>query len=546
LPVEFSQLRERARPWLEPIPGPSPSGVPAKLEPAYQSVASEVAKSDVPSGGAIDWKRVADASGELLRTRSKDLVLGSYLAHALHVTKGIDGLTTGVTFLAEMLDGFWDTLHPEAKRLRGRANALQWFLEKTAQTLPVNEGAAVKLPEIDALEAATSRLAQIVRDRFADSAPAVSPVLERIAQMRISAAEAHPEEAPVPAPPPPVPAAAPGPPATSSAAVAAPGPSAAAPAPVVAAPAPGAELSAAADATDFLRGLGDALISASGVLRRADSSDPATYRVLRVGLWLHLTSAPAATSGATRVPAVPAPRRAQLALLAENRKWAALLEETESSASEFRFALDLHRLSWQALSGLGASHHRARQALAAEVRVLLSRMPELSGLAFADGSPFADAQTKAWLASEIAGNEAAAGPQGPAPAGDDGSAERLAEAKKLFSASRIKDALALLQEGVAGARAGRERFLSRLALARLAAGAGLTAVAKATYQELVREATAHALERWEPALVAECLKGLISSARALSNDPRGTAPDLTEAYTRLCGIDPAAAHEAWP
>ena len=528
--MEFAQLRDRARPWLDPIPGPLPGGAPAKLEPAYQSIASEVAKLDVPSGGAIDWKRVADASGELLKTRSKDLVLGSYLAHALHVTNGIDGLTTGVTFLAEMLDGFWDTLHPEAKRIRGRANALQWFLEKTAQTLPV-EGAPAK--EIDALETATSRLAQIVRDRFADAAPAVSPVLERIAKLRVSAAEAEPA--------PPAPVAAVAPEATAPVAPVV----VAAQAPIAAA-APAPELSAAADATEFLRGIGEALITAAGVLRRADSTDPASYRILRVGLWLHLTSAPAATGGATRVPPVPAARRAQLALLAENRKWAALLEETESSASEFRFALDLHRLSWQALSGLGASHAAAREALAAEVRVLLSRMPELPGLSFADGSPFADPQTKAWLESEISPPQAAAPSTIAAQPADDRFAERIEEAKKLLSASRTKDALAVLQDAVASARAGRERFLSRLALARLAAGAGLSAVAKATYEELAREASAHGLERWEPALVAECLKGLISSARALQRDPRGSTPDLTEAYTRLCGIDPAAAHEAWP
>jgi len=528
--IEFAQLRDRARPWLDPIPGPSPSGVPAKLEPAYQSVASEVAKLDLPSGGAIDWKRVADASGELLKTRSKDLVLGSYLAHALHVTNGIDGLTTGVTFLAEMLDGFWDTLHPEAKRIRGRANALQWFLEKTAQTLPV-DGAPAKVPELDALETATSRLAQIVRDRFADAAPAVSPVLERIAKLRVSATVAEP------APPRPTPVA---PEPTAPVAT----PAIAAAAPIAAAPA--TELSAAADATEFLRNIGETLISASGVLRRADSSDPASYRILRVGLWLHLTSAPAASGGATRVPAVPAARRAQLALLADNRKWAALLEETESSVSEFRFALDLHRLSWQALSGLGASHAAAREALVAEVRVLLARMPELSGLSFADGSPFADPQTKAWLESEVAPQQASAPSPVAAQPVDDRSAERIEEAKKLFSASRAKDALALLRDAVASARGGRDRFVSRLALARLAAGAGLGAVAKATYEELAREASAHGLERWEPSLVAECLKGLISAARSLQKDPRGATPDLTEAYTRLCGIDPAAAHEAWP
>jgi type VI secretion system protein VasJ len=166
------------------------------------------------------------------------------------------------------------------------------------------------------------------------------------------------------------------------------------------------------------------------------------------------------------------------------------------------------------------------------------------GLSFADGSPFADPQTKAWIESEIA--PAAASTPAPSAGGSDGLAALFAEAKKLADASQAKEALSLLQEGVATARAGRDRFLSRLALGRLATGAGLMAVAKATYEELEREASAHALDGWEPPLVAECLKGLISSARALAKDPRAAAPDLTRAYTRLCGIDPAAAHEVWP
>ncbi|MFL5440208.1 MAG: type VI secretion system protein TssA [Myxococcales bacterium] len=524
MPVPFEQLRDRAKPWLDPIPGASPGGVTAKLDPLYQSIASEVAKLDVPSGGAIDWKKVADASGELLRTRSKDLTVATYLAHALHLTGGIDGLATGVTFLAEMLERFWDTLHPDPKRLRGRVNALQWFLEKTAQALPVDGNA--KAPDIDALEAAASRLGEIMRDRMAGAAPAVSPVLDRIAKMRFSAAEKEPAPTPAAAPPPPAP-------------VAPPADTVAPPAPVV--PAAPAELT---DPTDFLRGVGASLIAASSVLRRADSADPASYRILRVGLWLHLSSAPPATGGTTRVPAVPAARRTQLALLADNRKWAALLEETESMASEFRFALDLHRLSWEALSGLGGSHARARQAIAAEIRSLLSRMPELLDLSFADGSPFADPQTKAWIGSETV--PAAAPLAAPPAGGTDGFATLCAEAKKLAAASQTKEALSLLQEGVRTARAGRERFLSRLALGRLATGAGLMAIAKATYEELEREASAHALDGWEPPLVAECLKGLISSARALAKDPRAAAPDLTRAYTRLCGIDPVAAHEVWP
>ena len=244
------------------------------------------------------------------------------------------------------------------------------------------------------------------------------------------------------------------------------------------------------------------------------------------------------------LPPPPEALRGQLATIAQNQAWLPLLEETESAASQHRFWLDLHRMSWQALSGLGPSHEKARDGLLSELRGLLGRMPQLPSLSFADGTPLADAQTKAWIEDQVL---AASGP-GPSRAGgaaDEAAAERLAEAKKLLGASQVPEALGLFREE-AGKRQGRRRYLFMAEAARLCAGAGLTAIAKSLYEELDREARAHALEEWEPELAAECLKGLLASARALEKDPRGSLPDLTEPYRRLCRIDPAAAHEVWP
>ena len=173
-------------------------------------------------------------------------------------------------------------------------------------------------------------------------------------------------------------------------------------------------------------------------------------------------------------------------------------------------------------------------------------MPQLPGLAFADGTPFAEPQTRTWISTEIEQPSAGAPPRPQAGKGGEGSEAMLAQAKTLLDASQATQALALLQEAVAAARAGRDRFLARLELARLAASAGFSAVAKAVYDELDREASAHDLDAWEPELVSAYLKGLIAAARALSNDPRGAAFDLTVPYNRLCRLDPAAAHEVWP
>jgi len=522
--VEYDALKVRAEPWLGPIPGASPAGATARFDPEYQAIADEVGKLDMPAGGEVNWKRVVSGAGAMLQKKSKDLVMAAYLCHGLHVTQGLGGLVTGLVLISETMEKYWDAMFPEAKRPRGRANALQWFVEKTTNALA---GASPGSPEeMEGLEAAARHLSQLAREKLGELCPAFGPMLEPVERLKASAAP--------PEPPPAAEAA----PATA----AAPQPAAlAASEPAFAAPAAPA---GAAEAVDFLRNVGTSLTGVAAMLRQADASDPRAYRLHRLGLWLHMAGAPPATGGKTQIPAPPEALRTQLATIAQNQRWPALLEETEAAASQHRFWLDLHRMSWQALSGLGATHERARDAVVAELRSLLGRMPQLPTLSFADGTPVADPQTRGWIDEQVLAGAGGA-PARRAEASDDGSAEKLAEVKKLLAATQVPEALGLLRDEAAKRR-GRRRFMMSAEAARLCAGAGLTAIAKALYEELDREALAHHLEEWEPELAAECLKGLLASARALAKDPRGSLPDLTEPYRRLCRIDPAAAHEVWP
>jgi type VI secretion system protein VasJ len=522
--VEYDALKKRAESWVTPIPGPSPAGAAARFDPEYQALADEVGKLDAPAGGEVDWKRVVSGAGAVLQKKSKDLVMAAYLGRALHATQGLGGLLTGLVVLGETMEKYWDTMFPEAKRPRGRANALQWFVEKTTNALANASPGSIE--EMEGLDAAARHLAQLAREKLGDLCPAFGPMLDPVEQLK-AAATPPPEPTPAAAPAAAAPAAAPAGAAPAEAAFAAP-------------PAP----AAGADPTDFLRNVGTSLTSVAATLRQADATDPRAYRLLRVGLWLHMVGPPPATGGKTQIPPPPEGLRNQLSTIAQNQRWPALLEETESAASQYRFWLDLQRMSWQALAGLGATHERARDAVVAEVRSLLGRMPQLSTLSFADGTPVADPQTRSWLDDTVL---AGSGPGQARRAGgaDDGSAEKLAEAKKLLAATQVPEALALLRDE-ASKRRGRQHFLLSLEAARLCAGAGLTAIAKSLYEELDREGHAHHLEEWEPGLAAECLKGLLASARALAKDPRGSLPDMTEPYRRLCRIDPAAAHEVWP
>jgi type VI secretion system protein VasJ len=234
----------------------------------------------------------------------------------------------------------------------------------------------------------------------------------------------------------------------------------------------------------------------------------------------------------------------ELAGLAQGQKWPELLEAAESAAAGDPLWLDPHRMTWQALGGLGPTYQRARAAVVAEVRALVGRLPGLAKLTFSDGTPLADEATRSWLEEEV--GKAGGGARRTAPAAGEASAARIAQVKELLGAGQVAEALRASREGAAGAGSERERFLLRLDVARLLVGSGLKALALATYQDLDREAQERELDDWEPALAAECLRGLIGAARAMSEDPRGSSPDLVMSYRRLSRLDPESANDLWP
>jgi type VI secretion system protein VasJ len=533
-----------------------------------------VEKLDAPGGGTVDWKRVSEKAAELLQTKTKDLFLASVLAHALHVTAGLDGLVAGAALIAEMLDRYWETMQPE--RMRGRANTLRWYVDKTSIVV-LARSASDGAERLDRARSAVQHLAEVARGRLAAAAPAFGPMLEAIDRRKLALPAPPKREAPparaAPAKPP-VPtsgtaAAAPAPAAAVSAAAAPSPPSPCTSDAVVPAPARAAPAGLFADPADpkgrvdFLLTVGSALVEAASKVRHADATLSTSYRMLRIGLWLYVSTLPIASRGRVELGPPPEPVRKKLLALAEGEKWAEFLEESELAVARNPLALDLQRCSWLALCGLGSAYEGARDSVAVEVRCLLARCPTLTTLAFSDGTPIAESATCAWIDEVTGPRSTQEGEPPPVEAkrepdevppddqqGDSGESsvavDGLVEASRLLKAGEVAAALGLMQKMVLGATCGRERFLVRLEMARACAGAELAALAKGIYEELDREAMAHRLDVWEPNLVVDGLKGLVTAARALTEDLRGSAPEWMEYHRRLCTLDPATAHELWP
>jgi len=539
MPVSIDQLREKAKSWIEPCSATAPAGAAAKTNPQYEAVIAEMAKLESVTGGAVDWPMVLDSSGKVLQSVSKDLRIATYMAFGLYQTQGLEGLATGLVLVSEIMDRYWPGLFPELARLRGRANALGWLIERTSQTLGDTQLDGGARERVEALDVAAARLAEVARQKFEANGPAVRPLLESVQRLKASL----PAEAPPPPPPPPVQAkpttSVPPPPTIAPVTVPAPVSAPAADLPAVAA------LSGAEGVTDFLRQTGTALLNAANTLRRSVATDPQSYRMLRLGLYLHLVQPPPAdASGKTSIPAPPPALRTQLEKMAANGKWAEVLEEAESALTQYRFWVDLHYLSARALAELGPTFGPARQSLLIELGSWLKRMPSVPKFLFGDGSPAASGETRAWLESELASAAAAGGASsaGKDEAGEgDDEAAALTEARKLLGGGKAPEAIALLQKRVEGATSSRKRFKARLALAKLCAASGQGNVARALYEALDREAVERGLDVWEPVLAAECLEGLLGVSKPQPKAPEGLVSEFNARYHRLCLIDPSAA-----
>jgi len=537
--------------WLAPVSAGAPGGTDAKFLPLYEQARAEMAKLESPRGEIIDWPAVIKLDEELLATKAKDFTIASQAAFALYHTRGLDGLLTGVAFLATFIEQYWETGFPPKVRVKGRASALEWFVEHATLVATIYKSKSSDRTALESFPEQITRLREVAAARYAAAAPALTPLTEAIERLIIQL----PKEKP-PAPPKPAGTASATPAGQSTPAGAeesAPAGDAASAtssgAAMPATPVAGLTTTDAEDVTKFLRGIGQTLVDAGAALRKAQPFDPTAYRLIRAGMWLHISRPPPiADTGKTLVPGLAPALRTKLEALAAGQSWQGLLEEAEAALLTNRLNIDLQRYAFKALRGLGDATAGARQAVAGELRNLLERVPGMLQVVCADGTRLADEPTKEWLNEEVllkAGSKGAADTESAeAPALPP---ELVASAKKLADAGKIGEAMALLQPAVGTAHDARARFRARLAQADMCRRAGATRVAQPMYESLDAESTARELDSWEPHLVVSCLVGYLACLRVNAKNPGESQEkakrDEPAIFSRLAQLQPSIALE---
>ncbi|CCO24151.1 type VI secretion system protein TssA [Maridesulfovibrio hydrothermalis] len=523
----------------KPVSEASPAGADARYEPEYDELQQEVDKlTSVTAGGVIDWKHVVKLCSVILFKKSKDIKVASYLGVGLINLKGVEGLSAGAQILSDLVSNYWDTMYPAKKRMRGRFNAVSWWSDKAEEFLGSYEGEDLTQETVDLLVRRIKKLDEALADKSED-APVLNSLIGYADRLPVQAAaepspvqgldeKASPEPSDVQAETP-----------TGDAASTSVPSSPASPAQAGSAAVLSSPVGNINSHEDYLKELNSGLTGLSGVadyLLANDIAGAPGYRLRRISAWLPVSSPPPSENGKTMIPPPDSSVKESIVRQLENRDFAGAIQAAESRVGQYLFWLDLSRLTVDGLDGLGGDYLEAKYGLELETVMFVKRMSGLESMTFADGTPFADSKTKAWLRS--LDHEKTSG-LGSGVEQDSVSEKVYADAVKLVKNKKIFDAVTLLHGSLKSSPSGRERFLLRLGMVRLLSDVGQSALAHVHVEEVLGQIKKFGLEEWAPDLA---LNGLMTVYEALISEGGDEAVVLAEkTLQRISRIGPAEA-----
>ncbi|KGU75855.1 type VI secretion system protein TssA [Burkholderia pseudomallei] len=595
MPIDVEALAVLGR---TDIDSAMPAGADVRADARFDALHAELAKLASPgASGQVDWRAATHLAAELLRERGKDLLVGCYLAGALLQTGGAAGLRCGLEIVGDLVERHWDAMSPPVSRMRARRGALQWLVDRVDAMHDAGAaacGGACSAELVAQLRAAARRIDALLAERD-DDAPtmrAVHAFAERLPVEVVEVVEVADEAD--------VAEATEATEATEAADVAETAETAEAdahgstggPAADIAiaaaeqalidpagraAPSAGTDTNANADAArqpapldeaaGRERALADALAQLHCVataFAQADWADARGFRLRRVACWSSVCALPEtdAENGRTRIAAPSASIVGAAKSIDGDGEPVAAVRFAEAHAQAFPLWLDLQRIAARALARAGGDGADARREVETAVRALLARLPGLDALTFADGTPFADDATRAWL-GELGAPVVAADavspsslPLSPRPSPPERSSPMAGEPARApgdacgasaddavdracaFAASGQLDlALHAIQHAIDRATSAEQRLRARVRLCELARDHWPHEVPEAFARGVIEPIRRHDLLAWNPELA---LDGLSAAYALLIRRDRESAHART-VLDEIASVDAARA-----
>lgn len=490
------EVSEFVKEFLDPIPGDSPTGQDASNEEEYFKLSMEFPKT-VP-----DYRNWIDLSYLILKEKSKDIKVASWLCFALYRTEHLKGLRNGLELVYHLLKTFGNDLFPE--NASHRSKAIQFLsTARVTKLLERDEINKSNAPEVISINELLSLILSECERLMPENVPVLQNLQDVISEQVKNADKAlKPPSVPEKKPP--------AYPASKSETRQT---------PVPASPAgeatPAKTVRPAAE-DEIIVQLRRTLSYFYEIIRDNEPVEkvPETYFTFGIARQIQWGSL-ALPNSEEKITNIEPPNDVIRKLLntwhTEN-KYDVLIPRVEleflKDNSEFRYWFDAQKYLVEALENKGGSYSIAANDIKYYLSRLVKKLPELPELKFSGGEiPFADKETLVWL-DQLAVNTAAGpseGSQGsstPPMIVDESYEEINSEYKAALKVlpKKFEQELESMQQKLNSEERMKGKFLRRLNIANFCFEAKQYNVARVNLEELNRTIDSLKLAEWEPAL----------------------------------------------
>ncbi|MFF7106207.1 type VI secretion system protein TssA [Pseudomonas sichuanensis] len=487
-------------------------GEDVRFSTEFEALENELTRAQsIHASGQVDWLKILENSEALLRDQSKDLRVASWFTWALFQRESYAGLLAGISVLRELCEQHWDDVHPAKPRTRSAA--IGWLVPRLEQALGADIAIKEQLPLFQQMVEQLSGLEAALSARLGDDAPLLLPICRGLKGQVQRSADNEPQ----------------------------PGAVGAIVAQVKQAATqlftPGEPVENEKDANKALRAQQEQGRQLCVWWQRQKATDLRALRLNRTLLWLPIEAMPERNAeNVTALRGLPADKLKSYKDRFEQGNYADLLVELENSVAKAPFWFDGQRLVWECCQALNVE--AGMREVEMNFASLLQRLPSVIELKFHDGTPFADPETRAWVAAQVTPHLQTAVAQPVAEPGVRQAPwdEALEASLPILRKDGLKSAVQHLKQQMQGAHGGRERFFWQLSQARLCYTAKKYELAKTQLEALDEQLRQSGLDAWEPDLSLQVLHLLHTCCELLPQN-HVVRERKDEIYRRLCHLD---------
>ncbi|UOD50081.1 type VI secretion system protein TssA [Orrella daihaiensis] len=498
-------------PLLQPLPEGSDAEEPRESE-RFTELEREIDKlSSLTADSLPNWVRVEQLACEFLTLQSKDYLVASWLSEAWTQRHAILGVSAGLGLFAGLSEKFWDTSIPPVGRLRGRRNAMLWWIDRVTDWLEKQTDVAIGADLAEKMISSAKRLDALMAEKDPE-APSLANLLSHLQRIPVE----QPAVTSIAAPPV-SPATEPAEPATpdsgqqSTAATVDTTPATTSPATVsaTAIKAPSfsgsVEINSFDDVVRLLKPAQDYIAQIGPALLAFDHAHPLAIYLSRFAARAAIFEIPPATNGQTAIAPPPVAIVDAFEKVSGSKNAQNLIEFCESRVRAFPFWLDMDYHSARGFAMMGSAGAKMREGIIDMLLAFVSRIPTIEQFTFSNGMPFASLETINWI-KQCRDERAGKGHQ-------DTFDEVRSNAQAQLAEGKLGDAQEILQGYIANNRSQREQFRARIELVQMLLSQDPQADLLALVEPLIDDCKRLTLEQWEPELASQAWSLKVRAAR---------------------------------